>query len=344
MRRYIGGGAYTVRTFTGADGKLVIADDFSDPDGNSVLSFAQAHERAKAQRPSEPNGRCTVANAMDEYIAFLAENRSTAADARYRDRAFIRPEFGEVELHKLTTEKLETWLRNLAKRPPRLRTRQGEKQKFGKPAGDDESKRRRQASANRTWTVFKAALNRAWKNGKVASNLAWHRVEAFHGVDTARVSYLSVADARRLIKACAADFRKMVQAALLTGARYGQLAELSAADFDPNDNSIRLRTRRSGGQEQVYRAVLTREGARFFSQACAALAAPDLIFTKDDGTGWGKSHQKRSMASACKAARISPAVGFHQLRHTWAAHAVINGVPLPVVAGNLGYAGNGHGQ
>ena len=37
--------------------------------------------------------------------------------------------------------------------------------------------------------------------------------------------------------------------------------------------------------------------------------------------------------------KVNPPVGFHQLRHTWAAHAVINGVPLAVVAGNLGHSG-----
>ena len=339
VRRYLGGGNYTVKNLTTADGILVIADDFSEPDDHGVLSFAQAQERARAQRPAEANGAATVANAMDDYIRFLEENRSTAADARYRDRAFIRPEFGNTELHKLTTEKLETWLKNLAKRPPRLRTRKGEKQKFSKLTNDEESKRRRQASANRTWTVFKAALNRAWKSGKVASNLAWHRVEAFHGVDSGRVAYLSVAQAKRLINACPADFRKIVQAALLTGARYGQLAELTAADFNSDNNTVRLRTRKGRGKEKVYRAVLTKEGARFFKHACAGLAAPDTIFKKDDGTNWRKSHQKRLMAAACKRAKISPPVGFHQLRHTWAAHAVINGVPLLVVAGNLGHSG-----
>jgi integrase len=31
-------------------------------------------------------------------------------------------------------------------------------------------------------------------------------------------------------------------------------------------------------------------------------------------------------------------VGFHQLRHTYASHAVMNGMPLPVLAHNLGHA------
>jgi hypothetical protein len=42
------------------------------------------------------------------------------------------------------------------------------------------------------------------------------------------------------------------------------------------------------------------------------------------------------MAKACERARIKPAISFKILRHTWASHAVMNGVPLLVVAKNLG--------
>jgi integrase len=44
------------------------------------------------------------------------------------------------------------------------------------------------------------------------------------------------------------------------------------------------------------------------------------------------------MRLACERARITPSVGFHGLRHTWASHAVMNRVPLLVVAKNLGHA------
>ena len=44
------------------------------------------------------------------------------------------------------------------------------------------------------------------------------------------------------------------------------------------------------------------------------------------------------MRLACESAKIKPSIGFHGLRHTWASHAVMNGVPLMVVARNLGHA------
>ena len=44
------------------------------------------------------------------------------------------------------------------------------------------------------------------------------------------------------------------------------------------------------------------------------------------------------MRAACARARIIPAVSFHALRHTWGSLAAMNGVPLMVVAKNLGHA------
>ena len=44
------------------------------------------------------------------------------------------------------------------------------------------------------------------------------------------------------------------------------------------------------------------------------------------------------MSAACAAARIEPEISFHILRHTWASLAIMAGVPLMVVAENLGHA------
>src|SRR4029077_11028719 len=56
------------------------------------------------------------------------------------------------------------------------------------------------------------------------------------------------------------------------------------------------------------------------------------------GREWHPSDQQRRMRAACHNAKIEPPVGFHQLRHTWASLAIMGGMPLPVVAKNLGHA------
>jgi integrase len=45
----------------------------------------------------------------------------------------------------------------------------------------------------------------------------------------------------------------------------------------------------------------------------------------------------RPMADAVARAKITPAISFHGLRHSWASLAVMNGMPLMVVAKNLGH-------
>ncbi len=62
------------------------------------------------------------------------------------------------------------------------------------------------------------------------------------------------------------------------------------------------------------------------------------MLTKKDGAAWGVSHQTRPMIDACRNAHISPPINFHQLRHTHASHAIMDGVPIMIVARNLGHA------
>ena len=61
------------------------------------------------------------------------------------------------------------------------------------------------------------------------------------------------------------------------------------------------------------------------------------MLTHADGSPWKKSHQNVPMRRACKRASISPPINFHALRHTWASLSAMAGVPLLVIAKNLGH-------
>jgi integrase len=154
-------------------------------------------------------------------------------------------------------------------------------------------------------------------------------------VDAARIRYLTIAEADRLINACEAEFRLLVRAALETGCRYGELARLEVSDFNPDAGTIAVRRSKSGRARHV---VITSEGAAFFAQVCAGRAGSQLMFRHVDGEPWRESNQSRPMHEAIARARIAPPISFHGLRHTWASLAVMSGVPLMVVARNLGHA------
>ena len=137
------------------------------------------------------------------------------------------------------------------------------------------------------------------------------------------------------MNACAPDFRRLVQGALETGARYGELARLQVHDFNPDTGTVAIRVSKTGKARHI---VLTDEGRAFFRQVCAGRTGNDTMFVKANGSAWLKSHQIRPLADAVQRAKISPAISIHGLRHTWASLAVMAGVPLLVVAKNLGHS------
>ena len=323
---------------------LGAADDVVDADGARVLSFAQAQEAARkwfaelarqASGDAVQLGPFTVKTCLDEYITWMEGHRKSAQDARYRADALILPELGAIECDKLATAKIQKWLRDLANSPALLRTRKGKKQNtraFDK--SDLETVRKRRDSANRTLTILKAALNRAWRARKIPSDDAWRRLEPFEGVDAARVRYLTIAEAKRLLNACEPYFRRLVQAALATGARYSELARLWPSDFNPDSGTVLIRASKSNKARHI---ILNADGVALFKSLVTGKSANAILLPKADGSIWAKSHQDRPMEEACEHAKIVPEATFHTMRHTWASHAVMNGVPLIVVAKNLGH-------
>jgi integrase len=177
-------------------------------------------------------------------------------------------------------------------------------------------------------------LSHAFREGLVPSDAEWRRVKPFERADAARVNYLTVADAKRLIHGCEPDFRKLVQAALESGCRYGELGRLQVKDFNPDTGTISIRTSKAGKPRHV---VLTDEGQAFFRQLCIGRRGDELMLLKAGGGPWGRSHQEKPMAAAVRRARIAPPISFHALRHTWASLSVMAGMPLMIVAQNLGH-------
>ncbi|UVO53808.1 site-specific integrase [Sphingomonas sp. SUN039] len=314
------------------------ADDTIDADGAVILNFKQAQDRARDWFVGlERNGgrrasTYTVSDALDDYL--LGFRGRDLANTRRRIEAIIRPQMGTHEVAKLTTKAISDWLAALASSPARLRTAKGASQNIRVTADTDEARRRRRSSANRVLTILKAALNAAYRDGSVPADDAWRRVKPFAKADASKLRYLSDAESRRIVNATDISFRPLVQAALLTGARYAELAGLEARDFDRQSQTVWLRETKAGVARAVY---LEGEGVLLFEQATAGKAANDLIFPRADGKRWGPSQQTRPLAAACLAAKLEP-TGFHDLRRTYGARLALRGVPMAVIAEALGHA------
>src|SRR3546814_1857429 len=90
-----------------------------------------------------------------------------------------------------------------------------------------------------------------WSSDVCSSDLTWRRVRPFPKVEAPKLRYLQENEARRLVNACDQAFRSMVQAALLTGARYAELAALEVRDYDPTSRTVWLRETKAGVARSV---------------------------------------------------------------------------------------------
>ena len=327
IRHCLGGPGYTVRT-------LASADDFSDANGTTILNFEQAQERvrlsSKCSTPAlvhDPKS-LTIAKVVTYYLEFLERSHKSARDARYRANAFILPKLGSLDVGMLSASALRTWLMELALAPARPRSRANQTQR---PAVNEETQRRRRATANRTLAVLKAALNCALREGRIKSTPIWRGVEPFQNVERA-AHYLTLEQVTRLVNSCEGDLENLVKATLYTGARLSELIQLTVEDFNVDFGTISIRQGR-----KPRHILLTGLGLAFFSEICANRCGTDLLFKKKSKK-WYKSRKGSELAAACLRARIDPPITFAALRHTYASLSTRAGLPLELIATNLGHA------
>ncbi|SFK79225.1 tyrosine-type recombinase/integrase [Methylocapsa palsarum] len=327
---------------------LGAADDTRDPDGLTVFSFSQAQEtarkffadkaRALAGHMAPAQGPYTVKDALEDY--FIARegrgSKGVRAD-RYAAEARIVPELGAIDPDKLTSKRIRDWLTTVARAPRLLRTAKAAERRATKDVDlkDPEAVRARRSTANRLLTVLKAALNHAFHEGRIGSDEPWRKVKPFREADSPVVRYLSPSECLRLVNACDQSFRDLVRGALVTGCRYGELTRMRAADFNAEAGMISVRLSKAGKPRHV---ALADEGRALFASLTLGRAPQDLIFQRADGAAWGASHQQRPLEEASKAAKLDPTATFHILRHTYASSLAMKGVPMGVIAAQLGHS------
>jgi integrase len=110
---------------------------------------------------------------------------------------------------------------------------------------------------------------------------------------------------------------------------------LHVADFNADAGILTIPASKAGKPRHV---VLTAEGQQLIARLTEGRLAGGLIFTRRDGGQWGKSI--RPMLDACRHAnyKINPPVSFHTLRHTHGSILAMRGIPMAVIAEQLGHA------
>jgi integrase len=317
-------------------------DDFQDANGVDILDYFQAQDKARqfteeAKRDAGTVQKpMTVGDAAEHYLAWYKDHRKAYRETENTVTAHILPVFGNTLIADLTTLSIRKWLDKLATTPPRRRTSMGVKQKFGDKAVTDNKKRARKSTANRILTVLKAILNKAFQDDLVRDDSVWRKVKPFANADEPITRFLTHAEATRLLNACRPDFRKLVMAALLTGARYSELTRLTASNVNTDTALIYITAEAKSGKGR--HVPLHDDALDFFKGLVAGKRGDNLVLTKQDDTEWGKNHHVRLLQAACENAKVEPAIGFHELRHTYASTLAQLGVDLLTISKLIGHA------
>jgi integrase len=355
-RKGLKGGTWSARFRAGTfrrEEKLGDADDDQNADGIQILDFAQAIEAAQkfyrdalkeSTGESPRGGSYTVADAVRDYLKSL-ENRS-APDYRGAVYDFNRntlPPLGAIEVGRITRGKIESWRASLAARP-RLSQKKKKKDRPSEAprSMNEDEKRRRRSTTNRSVRRLVAALNFAIANRKTDANPANWKITPFENSEVSRTDYLTESQQRDFVTACGeeVDFQNFVLAGLQTGCRLGELARLRIRDFDRAQKTIHVEQSKSGSSRYVF---LDADAVEFFERLVRNRTDNDLLFARKAGDkdavklrAWDKDAVKLPMRRACKRASIHR-LGFHQLRHSFATRLLTRGVPMKIVAQQMGH-------
>ncbi|MGH9886789.1 MAG: tyrosine-type recombinase/integrase, partial [bacterium] len=157
-----------------------------------------------------------------------------------------------------------------------------------------------------------------------------------------KFDFLTFEEAERLIAAAEGEWRTLVIVGLNTGLRRGELLALGKASVD-------LKRRRLHVCRNLYRGRFgtPKSGKNRYvdlnERAAAALAAhehtrsEDLVFCDAKGKPLTASRIRFELRAICKRAGLRR-IGPHVMRHSFASHLVMRGVPLAVVQKLMGHS------
>jgi len=341
-----------IRKRIGKTGKVSYQIDYYTPEGERVRKefekkgdaddyLAKVKVSKKEKRYHEvfdvkEESQVTFNELAEKYLENFGTQKAFHRSKRYL-LAAVTAHFGEKLLSQISYLDLETY-RNQRKATPARG-----------------SKPRKDASVNREMALLGHMLNKAVEWDMLEASPFKKGKRLMLKENNHRLRFLTNEEIEALLKACSPHLRPIVEVALLTGMRRGELLGLK---WDQIRNGfIYLTETKSGKARQIpindrlaevfkeVRHKKQNKGARVIKLNRKALEdikpdparakPPPYVFCDFQGR---RFHEVRgSFGSACKKAGIND-FRFHDLRHTFASHLVMNGVSLKAVQELLGHA------
>lgn len=325
-----------------------------DPDGVKILSFKQAIGKAKAIFRGVPASHWTDPDAMkidlrvrDAVLAYLKwmehhRQRSWARSFQMAECHILRAPLADIPLKDLEMEHISNW--HIAIAESARMTRAGQAKTGGKRIPYqmtpelEAARKARRSTANRILSILKAALTYQRKQRRDSTPVkdTWEDVGKFEDAGVISTRYLTLDDQRKLVDNCGPGIKELVEGALVTGARYSELAGLKVKDVFLDQGTLRLMHAKQGKDKPV-NLPMVREAIEYFRALVEGRNPGDLVFRKVDGSSWGKNHHSRQFKDCVKAAELAP-IRFHELRHSFAITQLQMGTQPHLVAQALGHA------
>lgn len=223
-------------------------------------------------------------------------------------RTQLLPTFGARRLDRIRSDAVHSWFDDYSRTAP--------------------------AGANRTLDVLRQIFNHAVACGHVTTNPTRGvrrnpRLKLTRFLSRAEIGRLHEALDTHRGRGSGEQQAEIIRLLLLTGCRKGEIVRLLWTEV--NEDSLNLTDSKTGPRTVVLnaqaRAVLSRQPRTGSAYVFPSLTDPSRS-RSDELSLWRKVRREAKLGN----------VRLHDLRHTFASHAVMQSVPLPVVSRLLGHA------
>jgi len=285
---------------------------------------ALADERAAIVRQTSPESTRKEAPRFEEFTEqFMAlacaKNKPSEVESKEITlRVHLKPAFGKKRLDEIGYAEIQDYA-------------------AAKVRGPGNEKGLAPKTVNNHLTVLRRLLVVARKRGLIAvvPEIEWLKAPK------PEFDFLAFEEADRLLAGADEEWACMIRVAMRTGLRQGELLALRWEDVDLIAGVLHVRrnvvrghigTPKSGKGREVALGDEVLTGLRRQRHLRS-----ELVFCAADGRMLKKNECKHPLWRACKRAGLRR-IGWHVLRHTFASHLAMLGVPLKAIQELLGHA------
>ena len=301
-----------------------------------------ARSRSRSRVRSNDESECpTLADFAPRFVEHHRAKGNKPGELALKEQVLAQhliPAFGKLRLDAITAQRIDAY-KAAKQRPARdvkapKRVRGDRPRKT--PRGLDGLKPH---TVNNHLTILRSLLRLAARWDHLAKVPEFEMVRE----DVKDPEFLTFEEARRMIVAAEPEWRVFLVVAIGAGLRIGELRALRWQDIDMAQLRIRVAQNltRAGIDTPKSRRPRT---VKIGGDVMAALRghprhrSSDLVFHREDGSPLSMAQVRRAVEVAAKRAELGRSIRPGLLRHTFATHGVMGGVPLNVVQSWMGHS------